>query len=153
MRTNIGILALAMLLAGCGSDTSGDGGGTIHTSGDGGGTIHTPQTYTIYNDVYGQIGAGTVGAYAVSIPLAGTLQYTITNRSTTTPDYWDVAFATPTEYSYLANGQAWQGYALSTDVSTQSNSAAVLAGDYYFVVVCRNVVEDCMFSYTVLATY
>jgi hypothetical protein len=87
------------------------------------------------------------------MPLAGTLQYTITNRSTTTPDYWDVAFVTPTEYSYLINGQAWQGYALSLNVSTQSNSAAVPAADYYFVVVCRNIAENCMFSYIVLATY
>lgn len=88
-----------------------------------------------------------------TLPVAGTVAYTITNRSSTTPDHWDISVIPASELPFFEAGQQYRAYAISANVSTQSASAAVPADTYTIGIVCRNILEDCQFSLDATMTY
>jgi hypothetical protein len=140
MRKLVGLLSV-LTLGACGSSTTDPGGGG-------------PATYTIVQNQPEMIGAGTrLVAGPFTMPTAGIVSYTITNRSTTTPDHWDIAIVPASELSFFNNGQPYTGAAPHTNVSTQSDSASVPAGTYSIGVLCDNLLEDCQFSLDATMTY
>jgi hypothetical protein len=89
-----------------------------------------------------------------SVP-AATVSYMITERTTTlTQDSWTTGVASAMQASLAQAGQPYQAYALKTDVTgTTSATASVPADSYYLAIYCNNIVEDCVYSYEVQATY
>jgi hypothetical protein len=46
-----------------------------------------------------------------------------------------------------------RSYGFRENVSTVTEAASVPAGTYYLAIGCRNVFEDCQFSYEITAVY
>lgn len=137
------LLTSFVLLSACGG-----GGGGNHATGN------TPRTYTLYLAQPGSMPAdGEFEAGPFTLPVAGVVDYTITNRSPTTPDFWDISVISSSELPFFEAGQQYSGFAPHASVSTQSDSAAVPAGTYTIGILCRNIFEDCEFSLDATMTY
>lgn len=138
------LFAAALGVLGCGGSSSGAGD-----------PASTPEAHEIYADMPGTTGAGSATAIGPFTVPAATVGYTLTERtSSSVPDSWDVGVATQTEVGYLNAGQQWQAYALSSDATgSVSSSSSLPAGTYFLVVNCRNLLEDCVYSFAVQATY
>jgi hypothetical protein len=148
---------LLALLAGCGGGTT----TTTHTptgSGGSGGTVipPTPTLHVIYPDtIANPQGAATGLSYgAFTLPTAS-VSYMITERTTTTTqDTWTTAIVSSSELARANAGQDYRGYAISTmHTGTVSATATVPADVYNLVVFCDNILEDCVYSYQLSATY
>lgn len=151
-------LALLVLLAGCGGGTT----TTTHTPGGGGSTGTTttqppvPTLHTLYPDTMANPqGAATGLSYGPFTLPASTVSYMITERTTTlTQDTWTTAIVSSSELARANAGQDYRGYAISTKhTGTVSATAVVPADAYNLVVYCDNVLEDCVYSFEVQATY
>lgn len=88
-----------------------------------------------------------------TLPVAGSAAYTITNRSTTDPDHWDISIVPASELGFFENNQPYSAYAIHSNVSTQSDSTTLSAGSYAIGIVCRNILQDCQFSLDASMTY
>ena len=143
-RFQFGVLVSMLGLAACGGNGSNDG--TNNPA--------APMTYTLWQNQAGTMPAARAfEAGPFSLPTTGTVTYTITNRSSTSPDHWDISIIPASELSFFENGQSYRGYAPFANVSTQSGSASVPAGSYTIGIVCRNILEDCQFSLDGTMTY
>jgi hypothetical protein len=145
-RFQLGVLIALLGLTACGSD-DGTGGAT-------GAPSPVPITYTLFQNEPGVIPASArLEAGPFTLPVAGTVTYTITNRSTTTPHHWDISIIAASEFKFFENGQPFDGFAPHGDVSTQSDSSAVPAGTYTIGIFCRNTSEKCQFWLDATMTY
>lgn len=143
-----GLLVLLMV-AGCGGTGTPD-------PGPGGGVPHVPSVHAIYVDTPAALlPAGTGISYGPFALPSATVSYTVTERtSTVSQDSWDTGILSTTELAYLNAGQASRAYALKSNATgTSSATASVPADDYHLLVFCRNILDDCVFSYQVSATY
>jgi hypothetical protein len=142
MRRALILACAAVALAGCGSGSSG---------GPGGGT---PTTHALFTNKSVMIGAGQGFEGTFSLPVDATVSYTVTNRSSTTPDHWDVSIIDASEIAFFENGQPYQSASpVHQNVSTISDAGPLPAGDYALALVCDNLIEDCQFSLDMTATY
>jgi hypothetical protein len=153
----LAMLVLALALAGCGGGTT----TTTHTPGGGGNPRTTtqppvPTLHVIAADTMGNpIPAGsanTIGPYTLP---ASTVAYQITERTTsTTQDTWTTAIAAASEIARAQAGQDYRAYGIEQAVrGTISTTATVPADTYYLLIICQNILEDCVFSYQLQATY
>lgn len=142
-------LVTALAVVGCSSGDGDPAGGSGGTGGP-----YVPTTYVLFDNDAGSMPAGRGfegGPFTLS--RAGSVEYTITNRSTTTPDHWDVGIMPMSEKAFFENGQPWNAYAVNSNVSTISDGENVPAGTYYIVLVCDNLIEDCQFSIDASMTF
>jgi len=128
---------------------AGCGGG-----GSGGPGVNSPTVHPIFTNEPQQIAAGQAFEAPFSLPVAATVSYTITNRSTTSPDHWTVSIIDSSELPFFENGQPYQSVSpVHDNVSTISDQGPLDAGDYVLALVCDNLIEDCQFSLDLSATF
>jgi hypothetical protein len=119
-----------------------------------GGASNTPTPHALFTNKSEMIAAGQAFEGTFSLPVAATVSYTLTNRSTTSPDHWDVSIVDSSELSFFENGQPYQSVSpLHQNVSTISDSGPLPAGDYAIALICDNLVENCQFSLDATATF
>ena len=147
-------LMAALLVAGLGCDeTPGHKLGDSAMGSDAG-TTTVPQTHVLATDVPVQLAASDKDGLLISLFAPGTIQYTVTDRATTAAGSWDLGIVAETEYQNFMSGQSWQGYAVSYAVNNKTATTPTLpAGNYLFVFRCRNLVDACMFAYSLQDTY
>ena len=92
----------------------------------------------------------SIGPFTVSD--GATISFNVQDRSTTTPDHWDIGIYTATEWGYYSTGSPATAYAAASGVSNDSDSTSVPAGDYYLGFHCDNLVETCMVSIDLTVT-
>jgi len=99
--------------------------------------------------------AGTGVSYGPFVLPSASVSYTVTERTTTlTQDSWDTGLLSNTELAFLNAGQSSRAYGLNSNkIGTSTATANVPADTYNLLVFCRNVVDDCVYSYQVTATY
>ena len=150
----LAMLVLALALAGCGGGTT-----TTHTPGGGGSPGTQPPVPTLHviaaDTLAAPLAAGTAASYSPFTIPAASVVYQITERTTTvTQDTWTTAIVSASELARANAGQSYRGYALKTMVTgTTSGTEQVPADSYSLVVVCQNVLDDCVFSFQIQATY
>jgi hypothetical protein len=130
-------------LVGCGS-----------SSNSGGPAAGTPTSHALFTNQSEMIAAGQGFEGTFNLPADATVSYTVTNRSTTTPDHWDVSIVDASELQFFEKGQPYKSASpLHQNVSTISDSGSLSAGDYALALVCDNVLENCQFSLDLTATF
>lgn len=153
------LVGLCLVIGACGTEDDDEGGGypppSTGTAGTGGTmTPPAPINYTISLETPGMLEPNmglAVGPW--SLPKRASVTYEITNRSSTTPDRWDVGILPMSELQYYQNGQTFNALGAKANVSTHSETVSIAAGTYYLVVACRNAFERCQFSYAISALY
>jgi hypothetical protein len=146
MRRALMLVCAMAGLMGCGSETGSPGGG-----GPGG---HVVMTYSLFSNQPEMIAAGQPFLGTFTLPYDATVAYTVTNRSTTSPDHWDVSIIDMAEASFFENGQPYRSASpLHRNVSTISDSGPLAAGNYALALICDNIFENCQFSLDMTATF
>ncbi len=131
-------------LVGCGS-----AGGSDPTA-----PGHVIKTYSLFSNQSETIEAGQVFEAPFSLPYDADFSYGVTNRSTTSPDHWDVSIVDASELTFFENGQSYRSASpLHQNVSTISDGGPLPAGDYAIAIICDNLIENCQFSLDATETY
>jgi hypothetical protein len=122
--------------------------------GGGGSGTDTPAAPTVHqlSADNGRVAVGTpVATGPWELPAGATVTYNIVDMPS--------GFGSDSMDAQISGAAAVQagagtGYGLRSGVSsTGATTVALPADSYFFVVACRNVVDDCLFSETVTATY
>lgn len=150
------LVGLCLVIGACGTEADDGTGYPPPGSGTGGTTMTPPPPtdHTIFADTPAMINADE-GGYAgpFTLPKTALVTYAVQNRSTSTPDKWDVGIVSMTELHYFQNGQAYKAFGLQENVSSVAATVEVPAGTYYLTVHCRNLFERCQLSYAISAVY
>jgi hypothetical protein len=110
--------------------------------------------YSIFQNTSGMVSPGDTFLYQFPLPGNSQVKYTIENRSSTTPDHWDIAVLESSEFDFFTNGQPFRSFANHTNVSTTSGMTDIAsAGNYAVAVKCVNAIENCQYSISVRAIY
>jgi hypothetical protein len=133
---------MSIALAGCG------------TSDGTGGSSTQPTTHALFANQPEMTAAGQSFEGTFNLPVDAAVSYTVTNRSTTSPDHWDVSIVEASELHFFENGQPYRSASpLHQNVSTISDSGSLTAGDYALAIMCDNILENCQFSIDLSATF
>src|ERR1019366_989559 len=154
MEQILRILMAALLVSGLGCDeTTGHGLGDSSMGSDAAATT-APQTHILATDDLMQFAAGDKDGVLITLPAPGTIQYTVTDQSTTTAGSWDLGILAETQYQNFMGGGSWQGHAVNYAVNNKTATTSTLpAGNYLFVFRCRNLVDVCIFAVSLQDTY
>ncbi len=88
------------------------------------------------------------------LPVQATLSFAVVPASTGTPDTFNVAIFTPTEWTSYQTGSGNQATAgAHNGVTSASDSATLPAGTWYLGFKCKNAIQRCMISFDLTATY
>jgi hypothetical protein len=120
--------------------------------GSGGGSGN-PTVHTFLSNDPNSVPAGTMLAVGpFSVPTGAFVDFSIVDTPTGIgDDTMDVGVATDAS---VQTGGTLVGYGMQSGVSSTTGSTPALpAGDYDFIIQCRNILDDCIFDLTLSATY
>jgi hypothetical protein len=140
MARKLTILGPLALLCGCIVDATSSGG-------------PTPVDHTLASAVPLTIKAGSTVQVTFDVPTTASFTWSLADRSSTSPDTFSVKALSESEYGNYLAGQPTLGYASKKGTAPDSASDTLPAGGYHLLATCTNLLENCEFAYTLVATY